>query len=189
MHIHRSLRSRLLFLTTLFGLSIGCSILAIRMASPWNDVVTTLDVILVAEHCEFSEVAVTCLHGARQRPDYAPKVVPVPTEMAGNFSHRSCTIARDGLVARGDISTRILLWILPEDRWCQQLSAGAREWLVSAHGKEQWPAFVHEGELVGVGLYRENFDAVGEPSVGANLDACVESFVGTNAPREPEALP
>lgn len=53
----------------------------------------------------------------------------------------------------------------------------ARRWLVlNNQGKEQWPAFVHDGQLVAIGMKPESFDAVGEPEVGDRLDECVSGY-------------
>lgn len=146
--------------------------------SPWDDALESYDLILVSEGCHFSEIAASCLLSPQRTQD--SHTLAVSTSATGELSRRVCTDARALFVRDATPSIRLSMWILPEDVWCERLANGAREWFVDNNHREQWPAFVHEGKIVGIGLEPSNFGLVGEPAVGAHLDRCIEAFADSS---------
>ena len=144
--------------------------------SPWRHVQEVSSVVLVETGCQFSEAAAACLARAG-REDGAEHVIPVATSDDGDLHRRSCRIAADAVSRRGSALARGVLWMLPKDLWCRVLSKHAAVWLIRVHGQLEWPAFVRNGELVGVGLEPGNFRAVGEDTVADELDTCVDDYL------------
>jgi hypothetical protein len=168
---------RAVVLAASFGASFGAVVLAADGLDPWTVVADAFDLVLVTEDCQLSEAAAACLHDAERGPSERPHAVAVPTEIRGELSRRTCNDVRTALAVHGHWWARASLHTWSEAAWCRRLADGARAWLVATHGAEEWPAFVHERRLVGLGLRPESFVAVGEPEVGARLHACVDAFL------------
>ncbi|MCX4247973.1 hypothetical protein [Paraliomyxa miuraensis] len=171
-----SMHSRVFILGAAFLLGLGITIPLVD-STPWRSVLRTFDVVLVDEDCGFSQIAAHCLRSAPRAMVGRTGAVAVPTAIRGPASLRACRETRAAVAASGDLVARLSSWTHSEAAWCQRLAQGAREWLVSRAGGEQWPTFVHRGELVGVGLMAEHFEAVGESSAAARLPECIDDHL------------
>lgn len=173
----RNKRKRIAILSTLFIGSFACVVVITNTLSPWNTVLRIFNVVLVADDCQFSEVAAACLNSTPRKLGQPPRAVAVPTAIQGDFSRKACDNVRSILSDTDDIRAHISLSLIPEDTWCQRLANGGRDWLFSNREIEQWPTFVHEGDFGGVGLTPGNFEVVGESDVAARLDECIDDYL------------
>lgn len=167
-------------MATMIAIGSGLALWTREILSPWNQLVSKIDVILVEDGCQFSEAAAACL-GESTNNNETPLALAVATADTGDLYHTSCNTAHEFMASNGGALASLSLFFLPKKLWCSVLAQDAAHWLHEKNGTLQWPAFVHSRQIIGFGLSAEHFRALGIESVAGDLDSCVSRYVASSS--------